>query len=40
MNKMQQYAVRSEDLNEVANHLRQCDDDVYDDIAPVTQDAE
>ena len=27
-------------MNEVGNHLQQCDDNVYDNIAPVTQDAE
>ena len=38
--QMQQYAICSEDLNEVGNHLQECDDDAYDIIAPVTQDAE
>ena len=27
--QMQQYAICSEDLNEVGNHLQECDDDVY-----------
>ena len=34
------YAICSEDLNEVGNHLQECDDDAYDTIAPVTQDVE
>ena len=34
---MQQYAICSEDLNEVGNHLQQCDDDACDTIAPVTR---
>ena len=34
--QMQQYAVCSEDLNEIGHRL----DDMYDTIAPVTQDAE
>ena len=38
--QMQQYAICSEDLNEVGNHLQECDDDAYDTIAPVTQDVE
>ena len=38
--QMQQYAICSEDLNEVRNHLQECDDDAYDAIAPVTQDVE
>ena len=29
-----------ENLNEVGNHLQECDDDAYDTIAPVTQDVE
>ena len=37
---MQQYAICSDDLNEVGNHLQECDDDAYDAIAPVTQDIE
>ncbi len=36
----QQYAVCSEDLNEIAHHLQECNDDVYDTIAPVTQNTE
>ena len=28
--QMQQYAICSEDLNEVGNHLQECDDDAYD----------
>ena len=38
--QMRQYAVCSEDLNEIQNHLQECDDDLYDTIAPVTQDTE
>ena len=38
--QMQQYAICSEDLNEVGNHLQECDDNTYDTIAPVTQDVE
>ena len=38
--QMQQYAICSEDLTEVGNHLQECDDDAYDTIAPVTQDVE
>ena len=38
--QMQQYAICIEDLNEVGNHLQECDDDAYDIIAPVTQDVE
>ena len=38
--QMQQYAIGSEDLNEVGNHLQECDDDAYDTIVPVTQDIE
>ncbi len=38
--QMRQYAVCSEDLNEIQNHLQKCDDDLYDTIAPVTQDTE
>ena len=38
--QMQQYAICSEDLNAVGNHLQECDDDAYDTIAPVTQDVE
>jgi hypothetical protein len=37
---MRQYAVCSEDLNEIQHHLQECDDDVFDTIAPVTQDTE
>ena len=37
---MQQYAICSEDLNAVGNHLQECDDDAYDTIVPVTQDVE
>ena len=37
---MQQYAICSKDLNEVRNHLQECDDDAYYTIAPVTQDIE
>ena len=37
---MRQYAVCSEDLNEIQNHLPECDDDLYDTIVPVTQDIE
>ncbi len=37
---MRQYAVCSEDLNEIQNHLQECDNDLYDTIAPVTQDTE
>ena len=37
---MQQYAICSENFNEVGNHLQECDDDAYDTIAPVTQDIE
>ena len=37
---MQQYAICSEDLSEVRNHLQECNDDAYDTIAPVTQDVE
>ena len=36
--QMQQYAICIKDLNEVGNHLQECDDDAYDTIAPVTQD--
>ncbi len=38
--QMRQYAVCSEDLNEIQNHLLECDDNLYDTIAPVTQDTE
>ena len=38
--QMQQYAICCEDLNEVGNHLQECDDDAYDTIAPATQDVE
>ena len=38
--QMRQYAVCSKDLNEIQNHLQECDDDLYDTIAPVTQDTE
>ena len=38
--QMRQYAVCSEDLNEIQHHLQECDDDVFDTIAPVTQDTE
>ena len=37
---MQQYAVCSEDLNEIGRHLQECDNDVFDTVAPLTQDAE
>ena len=37
---MQQYAVCSEDFNEVDNRLEECDDDAYNTMAPVTQDVE
>ena len=37
---MQQYAICSEDLSEVGNHLQECDDDAYDAITPVTQNVE
>ena len=37
---MRQYAVCSEDLNEIHNHLQECDDGLYDTIASVTQDTE
>ena len=37
---MQQYAICREALNEVGKHLKECDDDAYDTIAPVTQDVE
>ena len=37
--QIQQYTICS-DLNEVGNHLQECDDDAYDTIAPVTQDVE
>ncbi len=38
--QMRQFAVCSEDLNEIQNHLQECDDDLYHTIAPVTQDTE
>ncbi|CAB3983616.1 ATP-dependent DNA helicase PIF1 [Paramuricea clavata] len=39
--QMRQYAVCTEDLNEIGHHLQECDDnDMYDTIAPVTQDVE
>ena len=38
--QMTQYAVCSEDLNEIQHHLQECDDDLYDRIAPFTQDTE
>ncbi|CAB4032890.1 ATP-dependent DNA helicase PIF1 [Paramuricea clavata] len=38
--QMKQYAVCSEDLNEIHQHLQECDDDMYDTIAPVTQHTE
>ena len=38
--QMQQYAICCENLNEVGNHLQECDDDAYDSITPVTQDVE
>ncbi len=38
--QMKQYAVCCEDLNQIQNHLQQCDDDLNDTIAPVTQDTE
>jgi septation ring formation regulator EzrA len=28
--QMQQYAICSEDLNEIQHHLQECDDDAYD----------
>ena len=34
--QMQQYAVCNEDLDEIGNHLQDCDDDLYDVVAPVT----
>jgi hypothetical protein len=40
---MRQYAVCSEDLNEIQHHLQECDDDMFDcfdKIAPVAQDTE
>jgi hypothetical protein len=37
--QMRQYAVCSEDLNEIQHHLQECDD-MFDTIAPVTQDTE
>ena len=37
---MRQYAVCSEDLDEIQHHLQECDDDLYDTVAPVTQHAE
>ena len=37
--QMQQYAICSENLNEVGNHLQECDDDAYDTIVPVTHPA-
>ena len=37
---MRQYAVCSEDLDEIQHHLQECNDDLYDTIAPVTQHAE
>ena len=42
--QMEQYAVCSEDLNEIQHicitYIQECDDDVYDTIAPVTQGTE
>ena len=38
--QMRQYAVCIEDLNEIQHHLHKCDDDLFDTIAPVTQDTE
>ena len=38
--QMTQYAVCSEDLNEIRYHLQECDEDLFDRIAPVTQDNE
>ncbi|CAB3979620.1 ATP-dependent DNA helicase PIF1 [Paramuricea clavata] len=38
--QMRQYEVCSEDLNEIQHSLQQHDDDLYDTIAPVTQDTE
>jgi hypothetical protein len=38
--QMRQYAVCTEDLNEIQNHLQECDDDLYDTIAPFTQETE
>lgn len=37
---MQQCAICDEDFNQIGNHLQECDDDAYDTVAPVTQDAE
>ena len=37
---MQQYAICSDDLNKVGNHLQECDDDAYNAIAPFTKDIE
>ena len=37
---MRQYAVCIEDPNETQHHLHECDDDLFDTIAPVTQDTE
>ena len=38
--QMRQYAVCSEDLDEIQTLLQECDDDLYDAIAPVTQHTE
>ena len=38
--QMQQYAVCSEDLDEIGHHIQNCDDDAFDSIVPVVQDAE
>ena len=38
--QMKQYEVCCEDLNEILHHLQAFDDDLYDTIAPVTQDTE
>ena len=35
---MRQYAVCSEDLNDIQHHLQECD--MFETIAPVTQDTE
>jgi hypothetical protein len=40
ISEQQQYAVCSEDLDEIQHHLKVCDDDVYDTIALITQDTE
>ena len=38
--QMRQYAVCIEDLHEIQHHLHKCDDDLFNTIAPVTQDNE